>query len=231
MKSLSSSIKAYGGIVAVLAVLFAVIRAFEIDATISVVQRSQLTLPVLLVAATLGLVGVYLSERTGFPDIWDTRIPITHRLLIPLLLGLAFGLGFRVLGLGQSLPDPEQPPFPASIPYFLYGAGLSEILFRLFPMPLLVWLISNLLLRGRAQEALSWGAAGASSLVEPLSQLGAMLLLGIENVPLIGLVFLLIFSANLVQGRLFRTYGLGASLVMRLALYLVWHIIPAVAIW
>ncbi len=230
MKSLSSSIKAYGGIVAVLAVLFAVIRAFEIDATISVVQRSQLTLPVLLVVATLGLVGVGLSERTGFPDIWDTRVPITHRLLIPLLLGMAFGLGFRVLGLGQSLPDPEQPPFPASIPYFLYGAGLSEILFRLFPMPLLVWLISNLLLRGRAQASVSWGAAGLSSLLEPLSQVGAMLLLGVGSGPAIAFIFALILSVNLVQGWLFRACGFGASLVMRLAFYSVWHIIPAMII-
>ncbi len=230
MTTLSPSIKTYAGIVAVLALLLAVILALEIDATVPDVQRSQLTLPALLIAALLGFVGVCLSERTGFPSIWDTSISITHRLLIPLLLGMAFGLGFRVLGRCQSLPSPEQPPFPNSIPYFLYGAGLSEILFRLFPMPLLVWLISDLLLRGRAQESVSWGAAGLSSLIEPLSQVGAMLLLGIESLPSIALVFVMVFSANLAQGRLFRVYGFGASLVMRLAIYLVWHIIPAMVI-
>ena len=230
MSRLSPSIRAYAGIVVALAVLLTIIRAFEIDTTTPIVQRSQLTVPVLLVAATLGLLGVCLSERTGFPDIWDAGVPITHRLLIPLLLGMAFGLGFRLLGFGQLLPSPEQPSFPASIPYFLYGAGLSEILLRLFPMPLLVWLISNLLLGGRAQESASWGAAGLSSLIEPLSQVGAMLILGIDSLPWIATVFVLVFAANLAQGRLFRAHGFGASLVIRLAFYVVWHIIPAMAI-
>jgi hypothetical protein len=224
------SIRSYAGIVAVLAILLAVIQALEIDATVPAVQRSQLTVPALLATALLGLAGVHLAERTGFPGIWDPRVSTTHKLLIPLSLGLAFGAGFRLLGLQQLILDPKQPPFPALIPYFLYGAGLSEILFRLFLMPLLVWLVSNLLLGGRAEEPASWGAAGLSSLIEPLSQVGAMLSLGIQSGPWIALVFAVVFSANLVQGRLFRAYGFGASLVMRLAFYMAWHIIPAMTI-
>ena len=225
MRSLSPSIKIYVGIIVVLAVLLAVIIALKVDATIPVSQRAQLTVPLLLLAALLGLVGVYLSERTGFPGIWDAHISIKRRLLIPLLLGAAFGVGFVVLRFFQLLPDLDGPSFPGSIPYFLYGGVLGEILYRLFPMPLLVWLVSNLLLRGKAQGPVSWTAVVLTSLLEPLSQVGAMLLLGINSGLGITSAFALIFTTNIAQGCLFRKYGFGACVVMRLAFYLVWHII------
>jgi len=225
MKSLSSSFRIYVGIVAVLVVLLVAILALKVDRTVPVGQRAQLTVPFLLVVVLLGLVGVYLSERTGFPGIWDPRVAIKYRLFIPLLLGAAFGVGFIVLEQLQFLPSLDEPPFPASILYFLYGGVLSEIVFRLFPMPLLVWLISNLLLRGKAQEPVAWIAAVLSALLEPLAQVGAMALLGIHTALGIVVTFFLILATNLTLARLFRKYGFGASVVMRLAFYLVWHII------
>jgi hypothetical protein len=39
----------------------------------------------------LGLVGVWLSRKTGFPEAWDTRLPAWQRLLLPVLVGLVFG--------------------------------------------------------------------------------------------------------------------------------------------
>ena len=225
MRSLPPSFKIYAGIVVILAALLAVIMALKFDESIPAEQRSQLTPPALLIMALLGSVGVYLLERTGFPGIWDARVAIKHKLLIPLLLGLAFGVGFIALRLLGALPNLDKPPFPASILYFLYGGILSEIIFRLFPMPLLVWLVSNLLLRGKAQEGVSWVAAVLSSLLEPLAQVGAMALLGINSVAEIAVAFTLIFCTNLTLARLFRKYGFGASVVMRLAFYLVWHIV------
>lgn len=225
MRSLSLSMQRYAGVVAVLALLLALLLALGIDMTVPAAQRSQLTVPALLVTALLGFVGVILLERTGFPGIWDADIPLRRKLLIPLLLGLGFGAAFMLLKLFHFLPTLDEPPFPASIPYFLYGGLVSEILFRLFPMPFLVWLISNLLLQGRGQEPASWAAAVLSSLIEPLSQVGAMVMLGMTSGPGITSVFLLVFSANLAQGRLFRTLGFGASLVMRLMFYSLWHII------
>jgi hypothetical protein len=225
MGSVSQYVKQYAGVVTALALLLALILALGIDATVPAVQRSQLTVPALLMTVLLGLVGVILLERTGFPGIWDVDVAPRARLIIPVMLGLGFGAAFMLLRLFDVLPTPDEPPFPASIPYFLYGALVSEILFRLFSMPLLVWLISNLLLRGQAQEPASWAAAVLSSLIEPLSQVGAMVILGMISGPAIASVFLVVFSANLAQGRLFRTSGFGASLVMRLMFYSIWHII------
>lgn len=225
MKPLSSSMKTYAGIVVALIILLVIILALEVDATVSAAQRPLLTWPVLLVIALLGLVGVWLSERTGFFDIWDARVAVKHKLFFPLLLGTAIGVAFALLELFHVLPDPDGPPFPASIPFFLYGGVASEILYRLFPVPLLIWLISNLLLRGRAQEPLFWTAAALSSLLEPLSQIGAALLLGMTGGLGLAMVFGLVFVTNLVLAYLFRKFGFGASVVMRLAFYLVWHII------
>jgi len=219
------SMKQYVGVVAVLALALALILALGIDATVPAAQRSQLTLPALLVTALLGFVGVILLERTGFPGIWDTEIPLRRKLLMPTLLGLAFGVALVLLRLFDFLPTPDEPPFPASLPYFLYGGIVSEILFRLFPLPLLVWLISSLLLRGRGQEPASWAAVVLSSLIEPLSQVGAMVMLGMTSGLGIASVLLLVFSANLAQERLFRTSGFGASLLMRLMLYSLLHIV------
>jgi len=52
-----------------------------------------------------------------------------------------------------------------------------------------------------------------------------MVMLGMTGGPGIASVFLLVFSANLAQGRLFRTSGFGASLLMRLMLYSLLHIV------
>ena len=222
-RSLSLSIKCYVGMVAVLAVLLAVMRVLHVEVAIPVSQRALLTPPALLVIALLGLVGTCLLEKTGFPGIWDAQISIRHKLFIPLLLGVAFGIGFITIGFLEFLPNPEEPPFPLSLAYWVYGGVVSEIVFRLFPIPFLVWLISTLLLRGRAQGPVTWVAGVLSSLLEPLSQVGGMLLLGIDSGPGIVVPFVLNLSANLVLARLFAKYGLGASIAMRLAFYLIWH--------
>lgn len=225
IKSLPPSLKIYAGLVLVLAILLAIVLAQDIEATLPASQSQLLTVPVLLVTSLLGAVGAILAERTGFPGIWEEDIPLKRKLLLPLVLGVAFGVGFVVLSLLDILPKPEKPAFPVSIPYFLYGGALTEILLRLFIMPLLVWLGSNLLLRGAAQEMMAWIATIFSSLLEPMAQLGAMALLGIDSAPRIMATLVLVFAVNLVIARLFRRAGFGAALIMRCAFYLVWHVV------
>ena len=52
-----------------------------------------------------------------------------------------------------------------------------------------------------------------------------MVMLGMTSGPGIASVFVLVFAANLSQGRLFRKFGFGASLLMRLMLCSLRHII------
>src|SRR5215207_9021223 len=52
------------------------------------------------VIGLLGLIGVFLSHRTGFPAAWDPRLGTRQRLVVPAMLGLAFAavlIGFDLV--------------------------------------------------------------------------------------------------------------------------------------
>ena len=97
-----------------------------------------------------------------------------------------------------------------------------EIIYRLFPIPLLLWLISSVLLAGRAQTPVFWVLAVLTSFIEPLTQdleaasLGALMLAA---------VLLRGFGLNFIQAVLFRQYGFLAAILMRVAFYVVWHML------
>jgi len=125
-------------------------------------------------------------------------------------------------------PSPVHLKLPLSIPFYAYGAILLEIILRLFTIPVLVWLFSNLILRGKWQTKVFWLAAIIAALYEPLPHIREQLI-GVSG---LGIVAVLIkwlieplFLANVITGWLFRKYGFLAALVIRLSFYLVWHII------
>jgi len=97
-----------------------------------------------------------------------------------------------------------------------------EAFYRLVPIPLLLWLISNVVLKKRAQSQVFWILALLTSLIEPLTQ---DLDLGQFGMLLMASVFLLDYGLNLTQAALFRKYGFLAAIIMRVAYYVVWHIL------
>jgi hypothetical protein len=180
-----------------------------------------------------GLIGIWFSHRTGFPGAWDARISHTQRFLVPVALGLAFGVVLTVFdvitGYTAFLANLYGLPsanieFPANVLIYPAGAIIVEVLYRLLPLPLLLWLISNVLLRGRAQETVFWILAVVTSLQEPLSQDLAALPMG----PVVfGLKFAQSFGFNFAQAVVFRRYGFLAAIVVRVAMYVIWHMIYA----
>jgi hypothetical protein len=187
--------------------------------------------PIIAVVGLAGLAGIWLSHRTGFPAAWDTRVSNRQRFVIPALLGIFLGLlesGLDVLVHGMqffaqfgTLPA-YNAPWPGSPLFYAGGAIVVEVFYRLLPVPLLLWLVSNLLLRGRAQSQVFWLLALLSSLIEPYTDLdglrvGASLLV-------VGSQFVPDFLLNLAQVVLFRNYGFLASIVARIAMYLIWHV-------
>ena len=96
------------------------------------------------------------------------------------------------------------------------------MLFRLLPIPLALWLISSLALRGRRQAEVFWVLAALTSLIEPVLQD----LLGIapETVSLALTQFVPDYALNFGQAALFRRYGFLAAIAMRVVFYLVWHV-------
>ena len=180
----------------------------------------------ILAIAVMGFIGLLLARRTGFPELWDTKVSNRQRFLIPAVIGLVYGVVTVIIDLQN--PSPVHLKLPLSIPFYTYGALLLEIMLRLFAIPLLVWLFSNLLLRGKWQTKVFWLAVVVAALYEPLPHIREQLS-GVS-----GLAVLLVsikwaieplFLANVLTGWLFRKYGFLAALVMRLSFYLVWHII------
>jgi hypothetical protein len=189
-------------------------------------QESAFYWTTILVIAVMGLIGLILARRTGFPEIWDTKVSNRQRFLIPTLIGLVYGAITVIEDLAK--PSPVHLRLPLSIPFYTYGAILLEIMLRLFAIPLLVWLVSNVILRGKWQTQVFWIAAIVAALYEPLPFMRQELS-GVSgfagSIIIIKWAIEPLFLANVVSGWLFRRYGFLAALVMRLSFYLVWHII------
>jgi hypothetical protein len=195
--------------------------------------RAQLfSWPVIVVVGLLGLAGIWLSHRTGFPAAWDARISNRQRLVIPAVLGIGFGLLQAGLDLvfhwtqffaQFSGLQAFNAPWPGSLLFYPGGAIWIEVFYRLLPVPLLLWLVSSLLLRGRAQTQVFWVLAVLSSLIEPTAQDLDGLRFG-ASVLFVASQFIPDFLFNLTQAVLFRNYGFVASIVTRVAMYLIWHV-------
>ena len=202
--------------------LFTVVTAFVGPALTHPAIRRFGFDEVLLVA--LGGVGLYLAPRTGFADLLDGRVSQWQRWGRPALVGLAFGLTDWLIYILVIHPEPVtvlmpfMQPFPYSV--LLYGSGALyvEVLYRLIPIPVLLWLIGRFLRHDLANGRLFWVLAGLSSLIEPLDQL-------ITDSPgLMAYSFGTGYSMNLVQAAFFRWYGFGAGLSVRLGHYALWHV-------
>jgi hypothetical protein len=188
-------------------------------------QEGAFSWTTILAITAMGFVGLVLARRTGFPEIWDNKVSNRQRFLIPVVIGLVYGAITVIIDLRN--PSPVHLQLPLSIPFYAYGALLLEIMLRLFTIPLLVWLFSNVTLRGKWQTQIFWIAAIMAALYEPLPHLREQLsgVSGFAVLIIIKWVIEPLFLANVVSGWLFRRFGFLAALVMRLSFYLVWHII------
>ena len=182
-----------------------------------------------------GLVGVWLSHRTGFPAAWDSRISNRHRLLYPILWGIGLGVAlvahdlvFHWTAAYKDIVGAPSfnalAPFPGPVLFYSGGAIIVEVFYRLLPIPLLLWLVSNLALRGRYRESVFWVLAALTSLIEPATQdLAALQRPGLEAAA--ATVFAIDYVLNFVQAVMFRRYGFLAAIVVRISTYVVWHVI------
>jgi hypothetical protein len=188
--------------------------------------------PAIAIFGVLGAVGLWFAHRTGFPAAWDPRVSTRQRFLYPALFGLGFGLlqvaveqvthSIQFFLVATGLPA-FNAPFPGSLLFYTGGAIIVEVIYRLLPIPLLLWLISNVILRGRAQEQVFWVLALLSSAIEPLSQD----LVGLRaGLPLLAVAQQVVthYAFNLTQAVMFRRYGVLAAIIVRVAMYLVWHV-------
>jgi hypothetical protein len=181
----------------------------------------------------MGLIGVWLSMHTGFPNAWDSKISNRQRLVIPTITGLLLGTLFLATDLVTGLSRLQQEKFdipatdiafPASIFVYSSGAIFLEVVFRLFTIPLLLGIAYLFVRDSKAREAAFWILAVLTSLIEPLAQSP-----GTQLLPPLALAFVLFqqFGTNMVQAAFFRKYGFVAAILVRVAFYIPYHGIGA----
>jgi hypothetical protein len=195
--------------------------AFPLEA-----QASAFEWRVLLTLASCGLFGLVIAPHARFPDMWDRTVPHRKRLLVPLAWGVVYGLVTIV----RDLPSPtgDHLYYPASIPFYAFGAVFLEVMLRLFGVTLIAWLIGEVLLMGHLRNAAFWIANIVTSLYEPLPHAWEDLQ-RVEQpvqvpVTIVDWAFQPLFLSNLLTGYLYRRFGFLSAVLFRLSFYAVWHV-------
>ena len=173
---------------------------------------------------TCGIIGIYLSPKIGFPNLIDERISNRQRFGYPVGIGIAFALVdvalFKLIIHPEPLEEltPFMQPFPYSILLYISGALETEVMLRLLPIPVLMWLFGKIIVKNTNFSSLFWILAVGTSMIEPYLQLIT------DSIGLIIFSFLSGFLFNFIQVLFFRWYGFLASLFIRLGHYLIWHV-------
>ena len=204
----------------------------------STAQAKVFAWPAIAIFTALGLLGVFLADRTGFPSAWGGAISAKRRFLAPTLWGLGLGVlaiatdattGWtKIVAAEMHLPS-IHIDWPASLLIYPGGAIIVEVLYRIFLIPLLLWFVSSLILRGQSQERVFWILAALTSLLEPLSQDLSGILHGPQQLTF-AVVFVEDFALNFIQASTFRRYGFLTAIWVRVVFYLLWHVLgPAMS--
>ena len=233
-QSLKASLFAYVFLMAYL-VLVKMVITFVPAVFRSTAQAKVFAWPAIAIFSAVGLLGVVLAERTGFPTAWGGELSPRRRLLAPTLWGLGLGVlaivtdvltGWTKIVAAQMHLPSIHIEWPASMLIYPGGAIIVEVIYRLFLIPLFLWLISSVILRGRSQDQVFWALAALTSLLEPLSQDLAGVLHGPMRLAFAA-VFAEDFALNFVQAAMFRRYGFLSAVWVRVVFYLLWHVLWA----
>lgn len=193
-------------------------------------QGAVLSPAIVAIFLTVGCLGVFLSTGAGFPSAPTTASGWRRLLVWSLGVGLAFGVVAVAIdaasGVSESIAHQLRVrsihvTFPASLGVYTAFSVVGECVYRLAPIPVVMWLVARLARGPRTTEATFWIVAALTSLLEPAQQLSIVLGNPIGVVALA----LAIFEVDLEEAHLFRRFGWPAPLATRLAFYIVWHVI------
>jgi membrane protease YdiL (CAAX protease family) len=243
MRKLSTSVKIYVGLVVTLAVLAAV-NVFMPQGGLVPTQELPASKPVfafavasimLIVYGGLGLLGMMLSQKIGFPDLWSTTISGQQRLLIPALIGVALGVFFvladAIFSKFHTLGPIPHPPFPTSLVASASAGIGEELIFRLFFVSFWLWLVANVVLKRKWQDEIFWLVAVASAFVFALAHLPSiMFLFGLKtigDIPLALIIEIILLNGvlSIVAAYYFRRCGFLAAISIHFWVDVVWHVI------
>jgi hypothetical protein len=194
---------------------------------------------VLVFYGGLGYLGLRLSLRLGFADLWDSSLSNRQRFLIPAVVGVGLGAFFIIADIAfrqASSSDPlPHPPFPTSLVASASAGIGEEIIFRLFFIPFGVWLVSHAILRRRWQNQVFWAVSVLSAITFAAAHIPSMMIvLGFEAISempagLMAEIVLLNGVLSLFAAHYLRRYGFLAPVGIHFWTDIVWHVVWGLA--
>lgn len=244
MKRLSTSIKLYFAVVVLLSTLMALntflpqsgssLSGQEIPMPDSIIALANAGTAIVLYGG-LGYIGLKLSQKFGFPNLWDESVSNKQRLLLPALVGSSIGLFFigadMIFSKLHNLGPLPHPLFPISLVVSATAGIGEEIIFRLFLISFWVWLISHVIFKNRWQKQVFWIVAIFSALAFALGHLpSVMTAFGItqfDEIPLVLLMEVILLNGvlSIFAAQYFRKYGFLAAVGIHFWTDVVWHVI------
>jgi len=246
MKKISLSIKIYIGLIISLAILAAINVFLPQGSFLPILPEQELpaSKPVLALVNAfimlvlyggLGFLGLKLSQKLVFANIWDSKVSNKQRLLIPGFIGLGIGVFFifadAILSQFHTLGPLPHPPFPNSLVVSAVAGIGEELIFRLFFISFWVWLISYVILKKKLQTQIFWIVVILSSVAFAVGHIpSVMILLGLNTVneipfALMTEIILLNVVLSLFAAYYFRKFGFLAAVGIHFWTDIVWHVI------
>jgi len=183
----------------------------------------------------LGYIGLKLSMKLGFAELWDKKVNNKQRFLYPAIYGIIAGFLLIIFdyifsffnGIGKLI----HPPFPTSF-FASITAGIGEeVIFRLFFISFWVWLISQVILKGKYKNKVFWIVTFLSAIAFAGAHLPSIMFLeNIEQISNLSLVliieiFLLNSFISFPAAYYFRKYGVLAAVGIHFWADIIWHVI------
>lgn len=243
MKKVPLSLKIYISLIISLAIL-AAINVFLPQGAFLSTQTLPASKPVLALANAaimlifyggLGFLGLKLSSKLGFADIWDLKVSNKQRFLIPALVGGGIGIFFIladvIFSKFHTLGPIPHPPFPTSLVVSATAGIGEEVIFRLFFISFWVWLISYVILKKRWQNQVFWVISIFSALAFALGHFPSVMILfdfkTIQEIPfvLISEIILLNGVVSLLAAYYFRKFGFLVAVGIHFWTDIIWHVI------
>lgn len=187
-------------------------------------QAAALAWPVFVSVVVLGFPAVHYAHRWGTTTPAEPDATLSPALLRAVGLGALSALFLIALDLGFTLPRDLNVIGASTIPFYLSGAFLVEVVQHLIPLVLWLGLVGHLLLRGRHEGVVYWAGALLIAALEPASQLGGGFFEGYSATFFV-VAAILFYGINLLQLWVFRRHGFVTMFAFRVAMYALWHMI------
>jgi len=246
VKKADLAIKTYIALVIVLAILAAINIFLPQGSFLPILPEQELPAPkpvlalvnafiMLVLYGGLGFLGLKLSQKLGFADIWDSKVSNKQRFLIPAFVGIAIGVFFifadAILSQFHTLGPLPHPTFPTSLVASAVAGIGEELIFRLFFISFWVWLISYVILKKKLQTQIFWIVVIFSSLAFAAGHIpSVMIIFGLNTVneipfALMTEIILLNGVLSLFAAYYFRKFGFLAAVGIHFWTDIVWHVI------